>query len=192
MKSVTSASHGGGSSKHHASVKHAGVTHKHGHARSAKQIAAEKKWQEAGAKARHQHAVAAHASHQAPKKLSLYSGVSCCSATALAASLKLTGAAVSDADIFSLYFRTASDPDAGASILATLEAAQEHGLAGFYPLFSPAGEMRDGVVLGRDLKGGPHAVTLDCHGAWSWDRWYPVSDDFLAGADQAWEITWLS
>ncbi len=57
-------------------------------------------------------------------------GVACCATEALAASLRLTGWPVTDQDVLALYWLTADDADAGASILATLEAAQEFGLAG--------------------------------------------------------------
>ena len=60
--------------------------------------------------------------------------VQCCAAEALAASLRLAGGAVSDADVLALYWHTADGPDAGASILATLEAAAEHGLGGVRPV----------------------------------------------------------
>jgi hypothetical protein len=64
--------------------------------------------------------------------------VACCSAEALAASLRLTGRPVSDEDVLALYWHTARDEDAGASILATLEAAGEFGLAGVRPVsFGP-------------------------------------------------------
>lgn len=57
--------------------------------------------------------------------------VSCCAAQALAASLRLAlGVAVADEDVLALYWRTAGDPDEGASVLATLEAASGFGLAG--------------------------------------------------------------
>jgi hypothetical protein len=73
-----------------------------------------------------------HGAKAAPKKrqLALGAGVACRSAEAVAASLRLTGRPVSDAAVLALYQRTASDPDAGASIAATLEAAGESGLAG--------------------------------------------------------------
>jgi hypothetical protein len=60
-------------------------------------------------------------------------GVACCSAEALAASLRLAGGCVSDDDVLALYWRTASDPDEGASILATLDAVALHGLGGAKP-----------------------------------------------------------
>jgi hypothetical protein len=64
------------------------------------------------------------------RQLVLAGGVACCSAEALAASLRLAGWPVDDDDVLALYRRTARDDDAGASILATLEAAGEYGLAG--------------------------------------------------------------
>ena len=64
------------------------------------------------------------------RQLALGEGVACCSAEALAASLRLAGVPVSDGDVLALYWRTADDEDAGASILATLEAVAEFGLAG--------------------------------------------------------------
>lgn len=192
-KTAAGGSATGGSTKHDASAKHAGTKKKHGRARSKAQIAAEKKFQEAGAHAAHVHAVYRHQHHlAAPKRLSP-GDVACCSATALAASARLSGLPVTDADILALYLATTEDPDAGASILATLEAAQMYGIGDYRPVsFAPVTFPRTGDVLGRDLAGGPHAVTLDGHGAWSWGQWYPVSCGFLAGADQAWGITWLS
>lgn len=56
-------------------------------------------------------------------------GVSCCAAEALAASLRLAGYSVAGGDVLALYRLTADSPDEGASILVTLEAAAEHGLA---------------------------------------------------------------
>jgi len=79
------------------------------------------------------HKVAHRARHHPKRKLALAEGVACCSAEALAASLRLAGHAVSDADVLALYWLTASGAGDGATILATLEAAQEHGLAGVRP-----------------------------------------------------------
>jgi hypothetical protein len=76
---------------------------------------------------------AAKAKRHTRRKLALGSAVACCSAEALAASARLAGYQVSDADVLELYWRTARDPDEGATILATLEAAQEFGLAGLRP-----------------------------------------------------------
>jgi hypothetical protein len=60
--------------------------------------------------------------------------ISCCAAQALAESLRLAlGAQVDGQDVLALYWRTAADPDEGASIAATLEAAASHGLDGYRP-----------------------------------------------------------
>jgi len=67
------------------------------------------------------------------RKLALGEAVACCSAEALAASLRLTGRRVTDRDVLALYERTADSPDTGASIAATLEAASAHGLGGIRP-----------------------------------------------------------
>jgi hypothetical protein len=57
--------------------------------------------------------------------------VACCAAQAVAASLWLAlGVRVHEEDVLGLYWRTAGDPDEGASILATLRAAREYGLPG--------------------------------------------------------------
>jgi hypothetical protein len=60
--------------------------------------------------------------------------VSCCAAQALAASLRLAlGVAVHEEDVLALYWRTAGDPDEGASILDTLREVREYGLSGSRP-----------------------------------------------------------
>ena len=119
-------------------------------------------------------------------------GVSCCSAEAVAASLRLAGAAVSDADVLALYWRTADSADAGASILATLEAASAWGLAGVRPVrFGPV-DLDDpaAVILGLDMPEAPHAVALDPSGAvWSWGGLYDVTAE--AVIEEAWAVEWL-
>jgi len=121
-------------------------------------------------------------------------GVACCSAEALAASLRLSGVAVSDRDVLALYKRTADSPDAGASIWATLEAAWRHGLAGVRPLdFRPvdlAGVTSgSGLILGLELPEGPHAVAGgDDGGVWSWGRLWDMTDE--AVVEEAWQVTW--
>lgn len=85
---------------------------------------------------KHEHAV--HDKHVAHEvhigKAPLAAGdVSCCTAEAVAASARLAGLDVGADDVLALYWRTAADPDAGASILATLKAAAEYGLAGNRP-----------------------------------------------------------
>ena len=76
-----------------------------------------------------------HKSAHASKKrgLALGDSVACCAAEALAASARLQGFRVDDEDVLALYWHTASDPDAGASIMATLEAAWRYGLGGVRP-----------------------------------------------------------
>ena len=146
--------------------------------------------------------------------------VSCCAAQALAASLRLAlGVAVHDEDVLALYWRTAADPDEGASILATLEVAAEFGIAGvrlasFRPLHLdddvplPAGQFyadgfgeldhalgrgcHDGsIILGLDLPAGPHAVSSAPDGPW-WSWGEPYSPEHFAGAviEDAWAVTW--
>lgn len=78
------------------------------------------------------HVIAGQPGPAKPRKLSI-GDVACCSAEALAASLRLAGHLVDDSDVLALYWSTARDPDAGASILATLQAAAAAGLAGAFP-----------------------------------------------------------
>ena len=125
------------------------------------------------------------------RKLALGSAVSCCSAEALAASLRMTGWPVQDADVLALYWRTAADPDAGASILATLEAAEQFGLAGARLADSrPAELLTAATVCGVTLRGGPHAYTLASQPglAWSWGSLYRLP---AADVEEAWEVRWL-
>jgi hypothetical protein len=62
------------------------------------------------------------------RKLSPGCLVACCSAEAVAMSLRLAGGSVTDDDVLALYFATADDPDDGASIADTLEVAGQFGL----------------------------------------------------------------
>jgi hypothetical protein len=84
-----------------------------------------------------------HHRHHHPKRKLSAGDVACCSAEALAASLRLAGHPVTDEDVLELYWLTASDPDEGASILATLEAAQRFGLAGIRPAEVHEGNVAD-------------------------------------------------
>jgi hypothetical protein len=159
--------------------------------------------------------------HKPPpkRKLAIGEAVACCSAEALAASLRLAGQLVTDADVLALYSYTASGPDEGATIEATLRAAAEHGLAGVRPvtfemappcapavrwpacprcaLFRgltayPGGGGGD-LILGVTLPGGPHALALDPSGSvWSWgDLW--SLDQLQAGpAEEAWAVIWAT
>ncbi len=127
------------------------------------------------------------------RKWSPDSDVALCSARAVAESLRLTlGVPVSHDDVLALYWLAADDADAGASILATLGAAQEHGLAGHYPAqWRPARCGDRSTILGVVLPGGePHAITTCDHVLWSWgEPHYPAA---FRGAviDEAWAVTW--
>jgi hypothetical protein len=95
------------------------------------------------AKAKKAHKAPVHrsaAAVKAAKARGLSPGaVSCCSAIALTASLRLAGWPAGAEDVLDLYRLTADSPDAGASIVATLDAAYLFGLAGVRPLsFTPA------------------------------------------------------
>jgi hypothetical protein len=156
------------------------------------------------------------AKHQR-RMLALGDGVACCAAEALAASLRLTGRPVSDADVLALYRRTADDPDTGATIVATLEAASRFGLGGLYPRWMPvrdpliasglvgadlaalaedeaigraADEASHGLILGVDLP-GPHAVLDDGTGWWSWGELYDPACWPDAVIEEAWAIEWV-
>jgi hypothetical protein len=140
--------------------------------------------------------------------------VACCAAEALAASLRLAGHFVSDADVLDLYWLTATDADAGASIFETLEMAAEFGIAGVRPgqveqlqpsprgglsLSGPAGIGDDGdrhagpvhpasLILGVDLP-GPHTVTVAPDGRWlTWGEVLPPFPGAII--EEAWEIRW--
>ena len=155
---------------------------------------------------RAKHAAAVKATSKKPskaktvRKLALGEGVACCAAEAVAASLRLAGRPVTDADVLALYRHTAGDPDAGATILATLEAAAEYGLAGV-PAGStlrPGGLSSDcelrrmsGVLLGLELP-GPHAVLDDGVAWWSWGEPYDPAAWPDAVIEEAWTVTWAS
>ena len=134
------------------------------------------------------------------RKLALAEGVACCSAEALAASLRLSGHRVTDEDVLALYRLTAGGPDDGATIAATLEAAQEYGLARVRPAnfqlsapeVEPSGRrFKFPLILGGTLPGGEHAVTLDPSGAvWSWGEPHDPAELGLTGVDEAWLVDW--
>lgn len=143
------------------------------------------------AKTRAANAKAAHKKPSKPRQLALGGGVACCSAEALAASLRLTGHAVEPADVLALYRCTADCPDAGAPIVAVLEAAAESGLAGARPVsFAPV-DIDDpaAVILGLALP-APHAVTATPDGWWSWGELYSAADFPGAVIEEAWAVTW--
>lgn len=175
--------------KHAGGTKHAGSSK---HKPTAAQQAARKKWQHAGAHAHHphHHGVAKHATHAKAVGWTPMADVSCCAIEALAASLRLAGGIVADADVLELYWRITGDPDAGATLEAAFAAAADYGLGGTRLIDArPAARLGDGVVLGVDLA-QRHALTVDGHGVWTWGQWRPASCSLLAAADEAWELTW--
>lgn len=177
----------GHTKKHAGGTKHAGSAK---HKPSAAQQAARKKFQQSGAKAAHLHAVAKHAGHPTPAKWSPSLDVACCAVEALAASLRMTGHPVADADVLDLYRRVTDDPDAGMTIETAIDAAAGYGLAGVRLLgATPARRLGDGVVLGVELA-QRHAFTVDGHGVWSWGDWRPAPCGLLAAADEAWALNW--
>lgn len=152
---------------------------------------------------------ARHAKHHPVRKLALGEGVACCSAEALAASLRLAGVPVGDDDVMALYERTASGPDAGASIWATLEAAAEFGLTtiapfgyrrslpsadgpGYRQLYDAVrASQQSSLILGVTLPGGLHALTLDPSGrVWSWGELYDLPELGPGRIDEAWLVDW--
>jgi hypothetical protein len=154
---------------------------------------------------KHQPAAASKKHH--PKRGFSLGDVACCAAEALAASLRLAGGTVSDDEALTLYWRTARDPDAGASIWETLLAAAEFGLAGVrpvsfgllgggrrvseYPIALPfsatPGIPRQHLILGVNQP-APHTVLATRDGWWSWGE---LHDPFPgATIDEAWAVTW--
>ena len=123
--------------------------------------------------------------------------VECCAAQALAASLRLAlGVAVPEDDVLALYWRTAGDPDEGASVLATLEAAHEYGIGGHFPDgWRPARglDLERSVLLGLRLPEGPHAVVAAPDGTWwSWGEPYSPADFPGAVVEECWTVRWLA
>ncbi len=119
----------------------------------------------------------------------------CCAAEALAASLRLAGVPVGDEDVLALYWRTAADADAGATISATLEAAQRYGLAGVRPVViqDVDSSLMSGLILGVTLPGGPHALTLDPSGAvWSWGELHDPAGLGAGPVEEAWSVQWAA
>lgn len=125
------------------------------------------------------------------RQLALGEGVACCSAEALAASLRAAGRSVEPSDVLALYKHTADGPDAGAAIVATLEAAYEFGLAGVRPVsFAPV-DLDDpaAVILGLALP-APHAV-LDTGSEWiTWGERWPAWAFGDAVIEEAWTVQW--
>ena len=142
------------------------------------------------------HTKAKHPKHAKAVGLALGDGVACCAAEALAASLRLQGVRVSDEDVLGLYWHTASDPDAGASIVATLEAAWRFGLGGVRPAWymeAATGELLSlstaPLILGLELP-GPHAVLATPDGWWSWGELHDPAEWPDAVVESAWAVAW--
>jgi hypothetical protein len=118
-----------------------------------------------------------------------------CAAVAVANSLLMaTGWRASDEDVLALYLAASGGMDAGASVLATLEAAGEYGLAGVFPArFDPLDEgepLDDGVIVELVLR-EPHAAVLSGDSVITWGREVPVTADFLSGqVTGAWRVEW--
>ena len=176
--------------KHTGTAKHVHHAHPKHHPKAQKKAA-----QHHHAKGKQQpvHTVAHHHKGAKPKKqgLALGDAVACCSAEALAASLRLTGWAVSDADVLALYRHTADGPDVFTSIPETLEAAYRWGLAGVQPVGWAPVDFDDPAaqLLGVDLP-GPHAVCAD--GGWwlSWGGCWLPSAWPTAVVEECWAVTW--
>lgn len=187
---------------HHAAKGHAKKhthAHKHVHHHHAKHHPKHhKKAHHAHHKAK-VHTVGHH--QKGAKGLALVPGdVACCTAEALAASLRHLqppGLSVSDADMLDLFRRAGGDDEAGAAIPAVLEAAAAGGLAGYRARFEPVpvtwriftGRALP-LLLGADLP-GPHAVYATPQGWWSWGELYCPWCEFPdAVVDEAWAVSW--
>lgn len=135
------------------------------------------------------------------KKRTLTPGdVGCCAAEALAMSLRLQGVRVSDEDVLALYWHTAGDPDAGASVLETMEAAWRYGLGGVRPAWRVAdpGEVacaglaipdHRSLILGVELP-GPHTLLAADGGLWSWGEPFDPAGWPDAVVEEAWAVSW--
>ena len=171
--------------------------------------------------AHHVHAKAKHATHAKAKGLALQArDAACCTAEALAMSLRIQGLAVSDAAVLELFRLAGGDQDRGLPVPVMLEAAAEYGLAVCRPVKLPAGRDLDTgspaspapgraftlmapsdgalsvelpacpLILGVDLP-GPHAVLATPEGWWSWGELYCPWCEFPdAVIDGAWAIEW--
>lgn len=109
------------------------------------------------------------------------SEVACCSAEALG---MLLGFGYED--VLALYWSTADGPDAGASILATLEAAQIQGT----PLDLEFGwpDFKVPLILGLTLP-EPHVVAGTPDGTWwSWGEPFNRGDWPELEIDEAWAV----
>lgn len=140
------------------------------------------------------HHPAASKKHHPKRGFSL-GDVACCAAEAVTASLLLANPALSStvdgAAVLALHRAAGGDDDAGAAILAALEAAYEHGLAGFRPVtFGPV-DLDDPAarILGLALP-APHTVAVTADGWVSWGELWPAWAFPDAVTEEAWAVTW--
>lgn len=134
--------------------------------------------------------VAKPAAHAKARQWSPDEDVALCSARAVAESLRLaTGRAVSDSAVLDVYWATAADADAGASVLATLEAAFK--VLGRRPAFVAA-DCRTPLILGLGGMPEPHAVAVGPDGTWwSWGEPFDPCDWAGLVVEEAWAVQWL-
>lgn len=136
----------------------------------------------------------AHPHHaKAPAKKAAKRGlgeVACCAAEALRGSQGFA----EPSDVLKLYRHTAESPDAGASILATLEAASEYGLAGIRPVSFAAVDLDDpaAVILGVDLPGAHAVAVAGCGCWWSWGALFDPAEFPDAVIEEAWTLQWAA
>lgn len=142
-----------------------------------------KKWKPvpvAVQRAAHRKTVAAKAkakAHKKPRQLSPGSDVACCTAEAVGTLLGWDRDQVLD-----LYWRTASDPDSGATILDTLLAA---GYSRPVPHAAPH-DTGSALILGVELP-GPHAIAVTPDGTWwSWGEPFNARDWPELIIEEAW------
>lgn len=176
----------------HATVKHHHKTAKHHPVHHHKK---------ATAHGHNVHTKAKHPAHAKAKGLALApDDVACCVSEALAASLRLQGLPVTGADVLALHRAAGADDERGATVLATLEAASERGLAGVRLRFAQGDERDFGradgghpdataLILGLDLP-GPHAVLATPQGWWSWGELWCPCEFPDAVIEEAWAVSW--
>lgn len=175
----------GSTAKHAGSKKHAG---------SSKHAPAHHKPAAKGPQHQPNHTVAKHPHHAKARQLSP-GGIACCAAEAVAASARLAGYEITPEAVVELHVRCGGSEHAGVPISKALCGALEFGIGGVYPLgfrllLAPMRE--DGVVVGTTLPGGPHAVTLDRQGYWSWGEWHSGGTEYLAEIEESWKVWWPS
>lgn len=114
-----------------------------------------------------------------------------CAPEALAASLRLQGAPVTDADVMDLFWWAGGDPEWGVTIQAAISAAGEHGLAGVRLAAAEMVEWQSGncVVLGLALP-APHAVCATDSGWYTWGSLADPQEFHDAVIEEAWNVTW--